>query len=104
MIKFLHNLALFLVNTANFFANFFWRKYFKNHNIGSGRNFRTQFFSPNFCPCSVGETVDDNCDLYYMTLGSLDITLATYWLLLAVFNVFIFNSINVFSFLAGQKS
>jgi hypothetical protein len=30
IIKILHNLALFRVKNANFF----WRKYFKNHNIG----------------------------------------------------------------------
>jgi hypothetical protein len=34
MIKILHNLALFSVKNANFFAEFFWRKYLKNHNIG----------------------------------------------------------------------
>jgi hypothetical protein len=34
MIKFFHNLALFLVKNANFFHRFFGRKYFKNHNIG----------------------------------------------------------------------
>jgi hypothetical protein len=31
--KKLHNLALIWVENANFFT-FFWRKYFKNHNIG----------------------------------------------------------------------
>jgi hypothetical protein len=33
MIKILHNFTLFLVKNANFLPNF-WRKYFKNHNIG----------------------------------------------------------------------
>jgi hypothetical protein len=34
MIKFLHNLALFLVKKANFFRRFVRWKYLKNHNIG----------------------------------------------------------------------
>jgi hypothetical protein len=34
MINFFQNLALFWVKNANFFATFFRRKYFKNHNIG----------------------------------------------------------------------
>jgi hypothetical protein len=34
MIKILLNLALFWVKNANLFADFFRRKYFKNHNIG----------------------------------------------------------------------
>jgi hypothetical protein len=34
MIKNWHNIALFVVKNANFVA-FFWRKYFKNHNIGT---------------------------------------------------------------------
>jgi hypothetical protein len=34
MIQILHNLALFWVKNANFFCWIFWRKYFKNHNIG----------------------------------------------------------------------
>jgi hypothetical protein len=36
MIKILHNLALFWVKNANFFADFFRRKYFKNRNICPG--------------------------------------------------------------------
>jgi hypothetical protein len=34
MIQFLHNLALFWAKNAYFFAKFFGKKYFKNHNIG----------------------------------------------------------------------
>jgi hypothetical protein len=34
MIKILHNLALFWVKNTIFSAEFFWQKYFKNHNIG----------------------------------------------------------------------
>jgi hypothetical protein len=34
VIKILHNLALFEVKNANFFAEFFGEKIFKNHNIG----------------------------------------------------------------------
>jgi hypothetical protein len=33
MIKFLHNLAAFLVEKSKF-SPLFWRKYFKNYNIG----------------------------------------------------------------------
>jgi hypothetical protein len=36
MIKSLDNLALFRVKNANFFADFFLRKYSKNYNIGPG--------------------------------------------------------------------
>jgi hypothetical protein len=44
--KFLHNLALFWVKNANFFAKFFAEKYLKNHNIGprSSQNFWSTFF------------------------------------------------------------
>jgi hypothetical protein len=34
MIKILHYLALFRVKNANFFAEFFGKNIFKNHNIG----------------------------------------------------------------------
>jgi hypothetical protein len=40
MIKILHNSASFWVKNAYFSAEFFWRKYFKNHNIGPCLNCR----------------------------------------------------------------
>jgi hypothetical protein len=44
MIKILHNLPLFGVKNANFFAEFFRRKYLNNHNIGPGNIFNESQF------------------------------------------------------------
>jgi hypothetical protein len=47
MVKILHNLALFWVKNANFFAEFFGENIFKNRNIGPGSKESANLFSNN---------------------------------------------------------